>query len=365
LFHTNNWVSIAARHLVDELLLSADPIEFAVATHFVFETGFTNLQFVGLSALARDVGDRAIELMLQSIQTDEARHSQIGDPVLETLMRHDPVRAQRLVDKWFWRSWLFFAVVTGFAMDYLAPLEHRKYSFKEFVEEWIVSQFGEQLARHGLSLPWYWPTFLKSLDYYHHMLYASAYTYRASLWFDCVLPGPSELEWLRGKYPESFGEFEPIWRRVADRQRQAGPGVEWFTHGTTPVTFCDLCQLVLCGGTPQQNSARTLLRGGRKYVFCSEPCAWIFESEPERYAAHKNVVGRILAGEAPANLLELLRSYFGLDQSTWGKDAARGAYGWLESLSASPSPFESGAAPTGTAATAAARSAGGRGGAPC
>jgi hypothetical protein len=42
------------------------------------------------------------------------------------------------------------------------------------------------------------------------------------------------------------------------------------------------------------------------------------------------VVGRILAGKAPANLLELLRSYFGLHQDMWGKDAARGAYSWLQ-----------------------------------
>jgi toluene monooxygenase system protein A len=112
--------------------------------------------------------------------------------------------------------------------------------------------------------------------------------------------------------------------------------MEWFTHGTTPVTFCDLCQLVLCGGTPRQNSARTLLREGRRYIFCSEPCAWIFEQEPERYAAHENVVGRILAGKAPANLLELLRSYFGLHQDMWGKDVARGAYPWLAEGAAAP-----------------------------
>jgi len=116
---------------------------------------------------------------------------------------------------------------------------------------------------------------------------------------------------------------------VAERQRQAGPKVEWYTHGTTPVTFCDLCQLVLCGGTPRENTARTVVRDGRRYIFCSAPCQWIFESEPERYAAHESVVGRILAGKAPANLLELLRQYFGLQQDVWGKDAARGEYPWL------------------------------------
>jgi toluene monooxygenase system protein A len=43
LYHSNNWVAIAARHLVDEMLLGCDAVELAVATNFVFETGFTNL----------------------------------------------------------------------------------------------------------------------------------------------------------------------------------------------------------------------------------------------------------------------------------------------------------------------------------
>ncbi len=114
-FHTNNWVAIAGRHLIDELLVTANPIEFAIGTNFVFETGFTNLQFIGLSAVAHGVGDRMFETLLQSIQTDEARHAQVGQSVLEILVQHDPEYAQYLVDKWFWRSWLFFAVVTGLA----------------------------------------------------------------------------------------------------------------------------------------------------------------------------------------------------------------------------------------------------------
>lgn len=79
-YHTNNWVSIAARHLTDEMLLMSNPIEFAVATNFVFETGFTNLQFIGLSSLAQKAGDKMFEKMVTSIQSDEARHAQIGPP---------------------------------------------------------------------------------------------------------------------------------------------------------------------------------------------------------------------------------------------------------------------------------------------
>jgi toluene monooxygenase system protein A len=327
-FHSEDWIAIAGRHLVDELLLTANPIELAIGTNFVFETGFTNLQFIGLSSMARATGDRMFETMIKSIQTDEARHAQMGHPVLRVVVEHDRAYAQYLVDKWFWRSWQFFAVVTGFAMDYLTPLAHRTQSFKEFMEEWVLGQFQESLAEFGLAKPWYWDDFLAAVDRYHHMVYASAYTYRATTWFDMVLPGPDERAWLTEKYPGSFPALAPVWDRIEERWRRSGPGVEWYAHGATPVGFCNLCQLVLAGGTTDANRATTLTHGGRKYIFCSAPCRWIFEREPARYAAHKDVVARILAGEAPGNLLELLR-HFGLTDDVWGKDVAGGRYPWL------------------------------------
>src|SRR5437867_4840366 len=95
-YHTHNWIAIAGRHLFDEMLLTSNPVEFAAATNFVFETGFTNLQFVGLSAPADGAADRMLEKMMNSIQTDEARHAQIGHPVLAKVAEHDPEYAQYL-----------------------------------------------------------------------------------------------------------------------------------------------------------------------------------------------------------------------------------------------------------------------------
>ena len=342
-YHTNNWVAIAARHLFDELLLAANPIEFAIGTNLVFETGFTNLQFVALSALARDAGDPMFETMVKSIQTDEARHAQIGRSVLEILVKSDREYAQRLVDKWFWRSWLLFAVVTGFTMDYLTPLARRTTSFKEFMEEWILTQFLELLDAHGLARPWYWDTFTTSLDHYHHMVYASAYTYRTTVWFDFVVPGPQERAWLAQKYPASWPALAPVWERIDAGWRESDPDLDFAAHGSAIVTFCDTCQLVLCEGTPARNSAETLVRGERKYIFCSEPCRWIFEQEPERYASHRDVVKRVLAGEAPGNLAAILTQYFGLTQQTWGRDVHGGRYDWLV-RPAKPRPLLPGAA---------------------
>src|SRR5678816_1243084 len=109
------------------------------------------------------------------------------------------------------------------------------------------------LARLGLERPWYWDTFLESLENYHHMVYASAYTYRASVWFDFVVPGPQDREWLRSKYPGTWDMYDPVWQTISKRWEESDPGNEFAVHGTAIVTFCDLCQLVLCGGTPRKN----------------------------------------------------------------------------------------------------------------
>jgi toluene monooxygenase system protein A len=163
------------------------------------------------------------------------------------------------------------------------------------------------------------------------MIYASAYSYRATLWFDFVIPSPAERKWLRQKYPKYWDDMDAIWEQVIERWRTTGPGAtnELAVHGTALPTFCDLCQLPLSAGTPRRNTASVLAREGRKYIFCSEPCRWIFLREPERYANHKDLVKRVLSGEAPSDFNELLTEYFRLTPDTWGQDAYNGAYDWL------------------------------------
>jgi len=330
-YHTNNWFAIAARHFFDELTLGQNAIEFHIATNVILETGFTNLQFVGLASLAHEAGDYLFEKMVTSIQTDEARHAQIGHPVLALVMKHDPEYAQFLIDKWFWRNWHLFSIMTGVSMDYLTAADQRSGSFKEFMAEWIVDQFFRTLAEFGLKKPWYWDIFLDELEIYHHMIYASAYTYRSTLWFDFVMPSPSDRKWLRQKYPKYWDDMDAVWERIGERWKAVGRGAdkESSVLGTVLPAFCDLCQLPLSAGTPNNNTANVLASGGRDYIFCSQPCRWIFLREPERYANHKGLVTRVLTGEAPSDFLALLTDYFRLTPDTWGKDVYAGDYDWL------------------------------------
>jgi toluene monooxygenase system protein A len=331
-YHSKNWVSIAARHFFDELLIASNPIEFAIATNFVFETGFTNLQFVALSSIAHQTGDYMFEKMVKSIQTDEARHAQMGMATLELIVKEDREYCQRLVDKWFWRSWRLFSIVTGFMMDYLTPVEHRKYSFKEFIQEWVLDQFVSSLTKLGLKKPWYWDQFLDSIEIYHHSVYVSAYTYRATVWFNMLLPSNEERAWLAEKYPKYWQQIEAVWRQVENKWENSDPNVEFAVHGTSIVGFCNLCQIILSGGTPQKNSAVSLSIGDKNYIFCSEPCRQIFLNELDRYQNHDDLVKRVLNNQAPGNLMAMLTQYFGLDYESWGKDLKQGDYPWLNRI---------------------------------
>ena len=289
-YHTNNWFAIAARHFFDELTVGQNAIEFHIATNFVLETGFTNLQFVGLASLARESSDHMFERMVTSIQTDEARHAQIGHPVLanrdeaRSRVRAVPGRQvvlaelapvldfdgilDRLSDR-IGSTPLFIQRVHG-------GVDHRSVSAhlgRVRTPEAVVLGYCHGRTRH-----------LPSHDLRERLQLSG------DVMVQFVIPGPAERKWLRQKYPKYWDEMDAVWEQISERWRTVGPGAanEFAVHGTVLPTFCDLCQLPLSAGTPRKNSARVLVHEGRKYIFCSEPCQWIFLQEPERYANHKD-----------------------------------------------------------------------------
>jgi toluene monooxygenase system protein A len=324
--HTNNLLSIASRHFFDDAFAAADAIEIALQLNFVLETGFTNLQFMALAAMADGADDHLFEKALASIQTDEARHAQIGHPVVRALIRHHGKEyTQYLLDKMWWRSWRILIATTGTAMEYLTPVEARIRSFKEFVEEWVVQQFMRNLEEFGLDQPWFWDLFLAELNDAHHSLQLAFYSYRTMLWFDEPTPSERERSWLSQKYPNWATTYQPIWDRIEDGWENYG---EASSVAYTLPALCNLCQLPTVFAGPGQNTACSRMLDGRNYLFCSEPCRWIFDQQPERFRDHLSVVDRIVSGEAPADLLDLLGWMGHESPDSMGKDLRRGREPW-------------------------------------
>jgi toluene monooxygenase system protein A len=113
-------------------------------------------------------------------------------------MKHDPKRAQWIIDKTFWISARLFSILTGPGMDYYTPLEHRKQSYKEFMEEWIITEFLRLIEDYGLKKPWYWQEFIDGLDTWHHSLHLGVWFWRPTVWWK-PQAGVSKAEraWLR------------------------------------------------------------------------------------------------------------------------------------------------------------------------
>ena len=124
---------------------------------------------IGLSTDAANMGDHTFANLITSIQSDEARHAQLGTPTIEIMIRNGRKKeAQQAMDIALWRVWRLFSITVGIPMDYYIPLEQRHNSFKEFMHEWVINQWERQVQDLGLERPWYWDIFLLDIDNHHH-----------------------------------------------------------------------------------------------------------------------------------------------------------------------------------------------------
>ena len=332
MMHANGWASIASRHSLDDLLQSRDAATMAITLTFSIEQGFTNLQFMGLAADAANAGDYSFSNMCASVQTDEARHAQIGAAAMKVLIANGKKeQVQRAVDVAFWREWRLFYTLSGPAVDYLTPLAHREKSFKEFVEEYIIQQFERSILDLGLDKPWYWDYFLETIDYFHHGGHLMIWYVRNTVFWDpAASVGPAERAWLEEKYPGWNEAWGPVWDVVTENIRN---GREDLTYPETLPALCNICCLSPTGIAHRGHSTmrgHTLDYEGRRYIFCSPVCQWIFEQDPARYQDHKSIVDRYVDGTIQPHNMDGVLEYFDMAPGEQGEDAHALAWAWPE-----------------------------------
>lgn len=327
-YRTQNWGVIAARSLVDDMMMTRDVVETAIMANFALETGFTNLQFIGLSSDAANAGDYSFSRLIQSIQSDEARHAQIGTPLVKLMLANGhEAEAQKMVDISFWRCWKLFCVLTGIPMDYYMPLEMREGSWKEFMVEWIVNQFERNLRDLGLKTPWYWDYFLDDMNEEHHGQHIGTYSWRPTLWWNPTAGvTPDERDWLEDKYPGWNDTFGKAWDVVIDNMKNNR--FDRTVPGTLPV-ICNLSHLPCVGIPFQTTKIESLSYKGRTYHFGSKVDRWIFEQDPERYASGTTIVDRLLMGKIDPPTIEGVLAYMGLGKVSDPADDSMG-YSWVD-----------------------------------
>lgn len=330
--HTNEWGAIAARSLFDDMFSANDAVSTAIQLTFTFETGFTNLQFLGMAADAMNVGDVDFSSLISSIQTDEARHAQQGEPTIKILIENGKKDlAQGLVDHMFWRTWKLFALLTGLSMDYYTPLENRSHSFKEFMEELIIKQFVDQFRDFGLELPWYWDSyFLSELDWLHHAYHLGVWFWRPTVWWNPDAGvSPEEREWLESKYPGWNDSIGRNWDVITRNLRNGRP--EMTLPETLPMV-CNMCQIPVCTtlgyrmGKLDTPKPFIVDHKGSRLTFCSEPCRRIFMASADRLDGHMTLVDRFVGGKIQPQTLPGTLMYMNMSYEELGTDATD--YAW-------------------------------------
>jgi toluene monooxygenase system protein A len=204
-------------------------------------------------------------------------------------------------------------------------LRSRRMSFKEFIEDWVVKQFADQFRDFGLEYPWYWEEFINELTWYHHAIHLGVWFYRPTVWWNPDA-GVSDAErvWLEEKYPGWNRDFGRQWDVITGNVRNGE--VSATLPETLPIT-CNLCQLPIVraagviAGAHTDPAPLTHVYKGRKYLFCSEPCRWIFTQRPDRFAGHQSLIDRVLSGEISPPDLGTVLQYFGLSPDEQGQDA--------------------------------------------
>lgn len=334
LLGTEEWGSVMARSTLDDVFLGRDAVTTAIMLTFAFETGFTNMQFIGLAADAAEAGDSSFSNLISSIQTDESRHAQIGAPLLKMMVKHGlQAEAQKAVDIGFWRTYRFFTLLTGCTIDYFTPLEKREACFREFMEEWIIHQFERTVLDLGLKLPWYWDYFIEDINMFHHGMQAGMWNFRPTVWFDVPAGvSPAERDWLESKYPGWNDNWGKIWDVITKNINAGKPEL------TLPMSMPLICNLNNLPVVKNPNSkwdpdGQSLVYKGRRYYFQSHVDKWVFEQYPERYSAHTTVTDRLAMGQIEPTVEGIL-TYMGLSEVERGKDAEN--YAWAYAHRAQP-----------------------------
>jgi phenol/toluene 2-monooxygenase (NADH) P3/A3 len=299
-FFERHWLFQGDKSFFEDLI-TTDPIEGLIGTNLVFETAFTNLLFIAAPAAGVANGDFAFGQAHLTIQTDETRHMALGQAVARALLQEEPSNiplVQDWVDKWFWRCHRLFAVAVSIVLDYFP--RNKPQSYKEAFQRYVVDDFIEgytkELSRFGLRAPRHLDEALEELEHSSHTVWRNLYQNRALLFFDVHQPEDADLAWFNDKYPSFDRVHGDFWRSV-----RRGDPVE--TH-RVPMT-CALCKIPCIFPEPSHPKIIPHEYRGKKYWFCSYGCKWIFEREPNKYAADPSIA-EILADKDPAWALAYL-----------------------------------------------------------
>ncbi|MBI3249326.1 MAG: methane monooxygenase [Deltaproteobacteria bacterium] len=286
----NHFLASAGRSFF-ETFIAGDPIECSISLQVVGETAFTNPLFVAFPNTAAANGDHATPTVFLSIQSDEARHMANGYATLVTVLSDDrnlPL-IQEALDKYFWRGHVFIDAFLGTLTDYFSV--NRVGAYKNMWKQWVlddwVGSFIARLEKFGLQPPRWLPNAQENIQWLNHSTAMAAYAMWPIAFWRYDAPSEREQEWFETQYPgwnSHYGKFWEAYRQMTDPRNGQIPAQ---LFPSLP-PLCQVCQMPCVFPRPDASTMRIKEKVGKKRAFCSEPCEWIFDLEPQRYVNYTN-----------------------------------------------------------------------------
>lgn len=277
------------RSMVEDVM-TCDAVETALGLQIFIETAYSNIFFVGLSSAATVAGDPMMASTMLTIQSDESRHMANGYATLMTLLQDDrniPL-IQQVMDKWAWRAHMAFEVPLMLVADYM--VRQKTESAKEMSRRWVLEDFYggfyQKLEKYGIKEPRWLPDIMKNIEWASH----SAAVYLFGAWpvfyhrYDPI--DEREMEWFEGKYPGWYSHYGKFWETYKQMTDPDAGMLILKALGGLPA-FCQVCQLPWIFPRPDASAGRAVDINGRKRVFCSAGCQWIYEQDPNHYEGFK------------------------------------------------------------------------------
>lgn len=286
----NHFLASAGRAFF-ETFVAGDPIECSISLQVVGETAFTNPLFVAFPNTAAANGDHATPSVFLSIQSDEARHMANGYATLVTVLSDDrnlPL-IQEAIDKYFWRGHIFIDAFLGTLTDYFSA--NHIGSYKSMWQQWIiedwVGSFIARLEKFGLQAPRWLPQAQENINWINHSAAMAAYALWPVAFWRYDAPSEKDCEWFESQYPgwnAHYGKFWEAYRTMTDPKQGQIPAQ---LFPSLP-PLCQVCQMPCVFPRPDISWARVVEKAGKKRAFCSDPCEWMFDLEPQRYLGYQS-----------------------------------------------------------------------------
>lgn len=325
----NLWFNTVPKSFFDDAM-TAGPFEALMAISFSFEYVFTNILFLPFASSAGAVGDENFAAVGKTVQSDESRHMALGMSALKMLLEEDdrniPI-IQGWLDKWYWRAYRMFSVVSTLVDYYprIRPISWKK-AFEMYVEEQVFNGLFKDLRKYGIRLPKHAEDSIKEKEHYSHVTMRILDQFKHANMFRGFQLQPDDYEWLSNEYPLFDEYYAPFFRRNDHNVfANASPGVP---------AICQVCQVPAEFPDPD-NPTKLWTQyseyNNKTYITCSPGCKHIFEQEPFKYMQIWWPVEAYLNGEFGEDPVAGLFKYIGISPDEAGEHYSSNEHArWLE-----------------------------------